>query len=131
MEPLITLLVLGWLLVAPVLAGAYAGSPRRGWVAIWALILVIGPALVLTAYYGWPFGPCYTDGGCWEFLILAPFYLSSLLAIMIFTVVLLVRRRGAARRSVPPVAAADPATLAGDDSPTPTQIKELDDGDPR
>lgn len=85
--------ILTWLLGAPILAGTFAGRARYGWLGVAALVAVVGPAFILTAMYGWPFDTCYTNGGCWEGLVLIPVYASAAFTILVFSLAALLRRR--------------------------------------
>lgn len=85
------------LLIPAVFAGAFAGRARHGWIGVVAVLVTVGPALVLTAIYGWPFDACYTNGGCWEGLLLIPIYASALLTVLAFGIAAYARRpRGTA-----------------------------------
>ena len=87
------LLILAWLIAMPIMAGLWAGVPGRGGLAVVAVLMVAGPALFLTAVYGWPFDECMTDGGCWEGLIMIPFYVATGLAAVFYFAALWARRR--------------------------------------
>ena len=88
---LLSLFLIG-LLIPAVLASVFAGRPRHGWIGAVAVLVPVGAALILTAQYGWPFDTCYTDGGCWEGLILIPIYASAALAALAFGVAAFIRR---------------------------------------
>ena len=94
MELALGLVILLWLLAAPLVAGLFAGTERFGWLATVGLAGLMFFAAVLTAAYGWPFGTCYTDGGCWGGLVLLPVYASLVLTAVIFALATFLRRRG-------------------------------------
>ena len=94
MELALGLVILIWLVAAPILAGLFAGTARHGWLATVSLAGLMFVAALLTAAYGWPFDTCYTDGGCWEGLIMLPVYASLVLTAVIFALATFLRRRG-------------------------------------